>query len=146
MKVGDQPGGTVLPRRAVSAAYYAMFHALASEGATLLLGPKAADARTSNWLRVYRALDHGAARRALADPTWRTATTDANRTFAERFVEMQALRHLADYDPTAAFSRHQVADRIDTAEQTIERWLTTPADQRLGFCIRLLFRGRGQPI
>ena len=144
MSLAASPGGTVLMRRAVGSAYYAIFHALASEGASLLVGQEAAAAQTATWLCVYRALDHGAARRALADRSWLAMTTEPNRTLAERFVEMQAMRHLADYDPTAAFSVDQIADRIDLAEMAVEGWLATPAEERLGFCVRLLFRNRAQ--
>ncbi len=47
-------------RRAVSTAYYAVFHSLAQTAADMLIGRK----RTSDWHQVYRALEHGNAKNA----------------------------------------------------------------------------------
>lgn len=48
-------------RRTVSTAYYALFHCLAGAAADLLAGRAS---RGSDWDQVYRALEHGKARRA----------------------------------------------------------------------------------
>ena len=47
-------------RRAVSTAYYAMFHCLAGTAADLLIG----GSRSEAWHQVYRALEHGSAKGA----------------------------------------------------------------------------------
>ena len=47
-------------RRAVSTAYYALFHCLAATAADLLTG----SSRSPEWHQVYRALEHGKARSA----------------------------------------------------------------------------------
>ena len=47
-------------RRAVSTAYYALFHSLAATVADALMGKRRSDA----WHQTYRALEHGSARRA----------------------------------------------------------------------------------
>lgn len=50
-------------RRAVSTAYYALFHALARNCADLFVGT--GDARSKGaWSQVYRALEHGFAKNA----------------------------------------------------------------------------------
>ena len=48
-------------RRAVSTAYYALFHCLAAAAADLLTGN---GSRGPEWHQVYRALEHGKARKA----------------------------------------------------------------------------------
>ena len=47
-------------RRALSTAYYAVFHCLAATAADALMGKGRNDA----WHQTYRALEHGSARRA----------------------------------------------------------------------------------
>ena len=49
-------------RRAVSTAYYAMFHALANSNANALIGAPENDDDNAAWNRTHRALEHGAAR------------------------------------------------------------------------------------
>ena len=80
-------------RRAVSTAYYAMFHCLAAAAADLFIGRQ----RTPAWHRVYRALDHGRARsECLQRQTIREYPAEI-RKFAEVFVALQKARQQADY-------------------------------------------------
>ena len=50
-------------RRAISNAYYAMFHALAASNADVIVGPPHDDLTAEAWIRVYRGLDHSTASR-----------------------------------------------------------------------------------
>ena len=47
-------------RRAVSTAYYALFHCLAESSANLLAGEDPANRSRRAWRQAYRALNHGA--------------------------------------------------------------------------------------
>ena len=49
-------------RKAISAAYYAMFHALAASNADMLIGASPQFRRLPAWTQTYRALDHGFAK------------------------------------------------------------------------------------
>ena len=49
-------------RKAVSAAYYAMFHALRASNADTLIGGSPQFRRLPAWTLTYRALDHGFAK------------------------------------------------------------------------------------
>ena len=51
-----QPSQEAL-RRAISTAYYAMFHALATSNADLIVGARTS-ANESNWIATYRSLRH----------------------------------------------------------------------------------------
>lgn len=64
------------------------------------------------------------------------------QNFAELFVQMQQMRHEADYSPNAAFSRHDVMHHIDQAENTIVAFNASDRSQRRAFAIYVLFRQR----
>ena len=55
---GQAPPSQARLCRAVSTAYYAMFHTLAASAADLFIGA----VRNPAWHRTYRALEHGRAR------------------------------------------------------------------------------------
>ena len=48
-------------RRAISTAYYAVFHTLAASNAQLIAGQPRSNMSSYAWDRVYRRLDHGRA-------------------------------------------------------------------------------------
>ena len=52
-------------RRAISTAYYAVFHTLAASNAELIAGQPQSSVSAYAWERVYRRLDHGRARNNL---------------------------------------------------------------------------------
>ena len=97
-------------RRAVSTAYYAMFHTLAAAAADLFIG----STRSSAWHRAYRALEHGRARSACRQgQTMREFPTEI-RYFADVFVELQVERQQADYALDAdAYENSDVLGYID---------------------------------
>ena len=53
-------------RRAVSCAYYAMFHTLVASNANTLVGTSPADQRRWAWQQTYRAADHRPTRNKLS--------------------------------------------------------------------------------
>ena len=61
---GTQPGAAAL-RRAVSTAYYAMFHALAASNADALMGTPNDELTTDAWVQIYRGLNHNQTRAQL---------------------------------------------------------------------------------
>ena len=63
-------------------------------------------------------------------------------SFAGAFVVVQGLRHTADYDPAAAFSRTQVLTLIDEIESAIAGFNAVGQDERRAFAIHVLFRQR----
>lgn len=138
-------------RRAVSTTYYALFHTVAREAATRFRD-HAGSAISYNL--VYRSLDHArirvllreASRPRLSD-TYRTilardASSENLRQFAAGFLRTQALRHLADYDPSIEFMLHDVVDLIDEAEGAVETFLNIDEAERSGVISLMLFGGR----
>ena len=55
---GDRPSNVSL-RRALSTAYYAMFHTLAKTGVDLLIGELNTPCSKQAWRQAYRGLEHG---------------------------------------------------------------------------------------
>lgn len=129
-------------RRAVSTAYYALFHALSRCCADTLAGSTPAHRRQPGWILVYRSLEHGPARNRLDNRAEMGAFPWEIRDFGLRFVAMQRQRHLADYDPTETFSRPHVLQSIVQTEQSVaELERCAPADRR-AFALYALFRPR----
>lgn len=127
-------------RRAVSAAYYALFHAVARQSADLLVGTASAQRSNKAWRQTYRAIQHGDAKsRCRSLPS--TFTQDLSDV-AEAFVVLQSLRHDADYDPTVAFLRKDVESHILQAETAIAKLRGADISDRRAFVIWLLFQIR----
>ena len=110
-------------RRAVSAAYYGLFHLLTTEAA-------------QNWKhqsqrdRFARMFDHGrmktcssriSSRPLPVDPAEIPTAKDL-KLIADSFVELQQARHFADYDNSRVWSRTQVWEMICVAEDAIAAW------------------------
>jgi hypothetical protein len=116
-------------RRAVSAAYYALFHLLAAEGVQRLVPAQPRSLRA----RVRRAYVHGNMRE-VCQQFRRVRPSDALApllTFpiepdlvavAEAFVALQEARHEADYDFTATFNRIDVLQRVQRARAAVASW------------------------
>ena len=103
--------------RAVSAAYYALFHTLTRLCADTIAGTT--KARSSKaWLQTYRALAHGFARNACAQVRSKGFPPEIER-FANAIVDLQRLRHDADYDPSRTFKRSEVIPLVERAETAI---------------------------
>jgi len=60
------------------------------------------------------------------------------RILAERFINAQDARHLADYDLSASFVRSDIIDLIDAIERTIRDWAairSEPASRFFLICL-----------
>ena len=127
-------------RRAVSTAYYAMFHALASSNADCLVGTPHDPLTEHAWSRAYRGLNHNAARRNLLQA--RDLFSSQVQHFAGAFAQLQDVRHSADYDPNRTFMLPETLDWIDRAEAAIEGFMQTDADERKVVAIQSLIGRR----
>ena len=130
--------------RAVSAAYYALFHTLARCGADLLAGATRASRSQPAWEQIYRALEHGHAKNQCQNRAGLNRFPPEIQDFAEYFVLMQRHRHQADYAPTTDFSRVEILKMIEQAEEIVIGFSNAPANDRRAFAIYALFRQRGE--
>ncbi len=99
-------------RRAVSTAYYAVFHLLVSEA-------------VANWKLVRhrpqlaRTIEHRRIRTVCAKGKCPDGDLQA---VADAFLELQQARYLADYDYSASFTRTKALSYVQTAKEAFERW------------------------
>ena len=128
--------------RAVSTAYYAMFHTLARCGADLLVGATRASRRDPAWEQTYRALEHRHARTQCRNSTALRRFPPEILDFAEHFVLMQRYRHYADYAPVANFRRSEIMLLVDRVADLINRFNRVPSQERRAFAVYVLFRAR----
>ena len=126
-------------RRAVSATYYALFHALAHCCANRLAGSTRTGAA---WIQTYRALEHGHARNQCNDQSAMSVLPAEIQDFGKRFVFMQRQRQQADYSPSATFARDRVIQLITEAEGAITDLESAPNADRRAFALHVLLRRR----
>jgi hypothetical protein len=119
-------------RRAVSAAYYALYHLLAEAGAQTLAPPNPPQLRS----RIRRAFSHADMKRVcssfqhnnvenLPDEIKPLIIEPLQQEFsivAETFVQLQEDRHMADYDFSKQFARTDVLIKIDMVDQAFAAW------------------------
>ena len=103
-------------RRAVSTAYYAMFHALATSNADMIVGNKTTKNQTE-WIAAYRSLRHYRAENPLYG--WPHLFSAPIRQFANVIGGAKKRRENADYNPNAIFYQRQVVSLIDRVESAI---------------------------
>lgn len=127
-------------RGAVSDAYYAMFHALALSNADVLIGTPTDTATENAWLRVYRGLDHGTARRELQ--RHRPEFSASAQRYSNTFQYLQNQRHSADYNPNVTFTNQQATEWLTLAETTITAFLEADHSERAYIAALTLIRGR----
>lgn len=136
-------------RRAVSSAYYAVFHFLVDQSCRLQIGslPRQAPYRQV----LARAFSHstmkiacvsyagGTLNRSIANGlTANTVVTPEIRHIATAFVVSQQQRHLADYDLTEDFTRSNVLALIEQVEGAILDFeLLPPSDEKSFFLVCL---------
>lgn len=135
-------------RRAVSATYYALFHTLARCCADTLVGATRARRSQQAWRQTYRALEHGFARNQCANRLMLSRFPPQIQDFGELFVNMQRLRHVADYDPEpepdpeAEFARTHILGLIYEASRTITEFQNVDVIDRRAFAVFILLRTR----
>jgi len=125
-------------RRAISSAYYALFHAVAALCADELVG------RSKPWnvyAPIYRTLDHGRAKdvlkRLLAGSVGDIAIV------GQTFILLQERRHVADYDPSPLpMGRRETLDLIDQTKRATARLDTLGKNDRLFLATQLIARTR----
>jgi uncharacterized protein (UPF0332 family) len=129
-------------RRAVSASYYAVFHALCWSNANVLVGTGTTRPQRA-WLQAYRAVDHGQAKARCKETSVRgfPATIQA---FAESFVTLQEYRHRADYSPDQHFTKQEVSVIVGLARSAVTAMSRAPSRDRRAFAIHVLLNYRSK--
>ena len=129
----------VAKRRAVSTAYYAVFHAVARLCADELLGVSSRS--TEDYLRVYRALDHGPLKSVFASVAIKE--NPRLREIGDRIVRLQSERHRSDYlPPGTLYSRGECAQLLEVARSAVQLLSELPSEARRTLAVSVLFKNR----
>lgn len=136
-------------RRAVSTAYYALFHLLINEGATVMSPMNEVQLRVI----VARAYQHGAMKAVASDVLkgkFSKGYSDLGlspspelRSVARTFYGLQEKRHEADYDIGASFTRDEVLKLVTQSEQAFKDWRhVRGTKEAMVFLQSMLLKGR----
>jgi uncharacterized protein (UPF0332 family) len=125
-------------RRAVSSAYYSLFHLIVDDATKQLIS--IARFRSS----VARSIDHKDVRKAATALLAAARNPQPNQRlvalarrpiapplvdFCSAFIDLQDRRHEADYDVTAVFTRSQVLSFLSVAQPAHAAWKTQRATE-----------------
>jgi NAD(P)-dependent dehydrogenase (short-subunit alcohol dehydrogenase family) len=138
-------------RRAISAAYYGVFHFTLTAAADMVAG--AGSRSTSLYSLAYRSVDHARLRtlcRQLSEPRIPRDLLSYARTdgfgrivdFAEVVAQLHELRSLADYDPSRRFLLDDARTAVADAREAIKSFEAANTEQRRAFLTLLLFKPR----
>jgi uncharacterized protein (UPF0332 family) len=138
--IEERPRSSAFKRRAVSTAYYAVFHALARLCADCLL--PSVDRGADEYSRIYRALDHGSLKTAFDKQPLRDHVS--LRKIGDLVVGLQSERHRADYLPPIKniFSRLDAQRLVGQARQAVSEIESLDTTDRRILATCLLFRAR----
>jgi uncharacterized protein (UPF0332 family) len=148
---GGQPRQADI-RRAISTAYYAVFHAALTAVADEFIG--ATRRGTPAYGLAYRSIDHRWLRDLCEDV--KKPTPPAKYTpylpakgigpnviaFATELVALQEKRHAADYDAVLRFRRADAEAAIKSARAALRRLEKAPSEKRNAFLTLLAFPPR----
>jgi uncharacterized protein (UPF0332 family) len=144
-------------RRAISTAYYAVFHAVAKEAADQLVARTQRD--TPRYQQVYKSIEHKRLRNVCEDLAKSTPPTKYARylpasglgselvAVATAVSELQESRNLADYDSLFRAKTSDVALAIEKARNAVARLSSADREQKRIFISLIVFplRGMGSP-
>jgi hypothetical protein len=137
-------------RRAISAAYYGLFHAIMTAATDQFVGKKNRD--RVHYGLVYRSVDHSRLRelcnqvRSRSDrikPYAPSGGFDPEiHAFAAATVDLQEKRFIADYDVMARVNRSTALLSIASARAALARFNRADEEQREAFLSLLMFKPR----
>jgi uncharacterized protein (UPF0332 family) len=139
-------------RRAISAAYYAIFHAAITAAADQFVGMTNRD--ESRYGLLYRTVDHKWVRELCKEIQKSTLSSNFRpytppggfsadiTAFAAAVVALQVKRHTADYDVMVRMNRSDAVLAIAEARAALGRFNRASQPERLAFLSLLLFSPR----
>jgi hypothetical protein len=139
-------------RRAISDAYYGIFHATLAAAADQFVG--ASKRATSQYALVYRSISHGAIRELCLDITKQTMPRLLARhappagfgsnlmAYSEVIVDLQEKRLSADYDPLKRYQTADVVAAVGAAQNALTRFKNAVDAEREAFLAVLVFKPR----
>jgi hypothetical protein len=135
-------------RRAISAAYYGVFHYCLTAAADEFVG--VSHRLTGRYALVYRSIDHKTLKDVCIDVRKQTPPARYSqyiptlgfsaeiREFAKGVIELQEKRHAADYNPRSAFSTSDARVAVAIARKAVSGFSAADMEQRKMFLTLLL--------
>jgi uncharacterized protein (UPF0332 family) len=151
-RFGPGPPRQVDVRRAISAAYYGLFHAILAAAADQAIGVTRRS--TAQYALAYRSIDHATLRRlcdaaaASSLPSKYARYAPANgfglniAAFAKAFLGLQEMRHAADYDPLERVQSLDAVSAVNAARAAWARFNQADETEKQAFLSLLLFPPR----
>lgn len=137
-------------RRAISTAYYALFHFCLTAAADMVLGSHSR--ASTGYSLVYRSVDHARLRTLCKQLSGSAPQHDVAITpdggfgkmadFARLAGNLQEQRSFADYDPSKSYTANEALICISDAREAILWFGSCTAEQQDAFLTMLLFRAR----
>ena len=127
-------------RRAVSSAYYAAFHDICTQATDLFVG--ATERQHARYLLVYRSFDHREIKAVCLQSAQSRDSSPILKTCAGLFVDLQAARHEADYNPSRTFTVLDVQSAVQKSRQMIFGLELVDDEERKLFLTSLKFKNR----
>jgi len=147
-KLATQEGlrSSAVRRRAISTAYYAVFHALAKSCADCLLQQGETRRSSEEHARVYRALEHGTLKNAFAQEKSPLRSRQSPRKVGELIVPLRSARLIADYLPPIrnVFTPRQAREFVAQARRAVSELNALDDEDRRILAARLLFKNPPQ--
>ena len=131
-------------RRAVSTAYYALFHRLCLLFSDIVLRPDET-AYLRAFAQAYRYVDHGLARSKCEQvATGKHGFPPGIVEFAGAFIDLQQKRIEADYNPLAQFDATAVLNLIENAEAAVVALDVASPEAQRAFAIFVALKPRAR--
>jgi hypothetical protein len=131
-------------RRAVGAAYYALFHFVAQACTDVFL-PRGKKLLSRASKQAYRSIDHRDIKNAcVLTKDVKYGSPQGIRGFADIFLSMNKQRERADYDPSpgADFHPKQVMHLIDACESVIAEFSAADVEDRRAFAVQVCLKSK----
>lgn len=153
--IASTGGGTARQvdlRRAISSAYYALFHAVVTEATDDLVGR--AHRQTPRYMLAYRSVDHRTLRRLCEDIAKQNLPNRYSRFapeggfgpdlqfFARALTDLQDSRYLADYDPLFRATRSNASRIVKRGRDALGRFRDANRTLRRAFLTLVVFQPR----
>ena len=139
-------------RRAISSAYYGIFHAVLTEAADAFVGRT--QRHTPRYALVYRSIDHRSLRGVCEDVVKPTIPAKYLKyvprggfgrdliILATAVTELQEKRHAADYDPLFRVRMSDAVLAVATARTALSRFRNAKPTPRKAFVSLVVFSPR----
>jgi hypothetical protein len=131
-------------RRAISAAYYALFHFTLTAAADMVLSSGARS--SAAYSLIYRSVDHSRwknlAKQITGSPIAPAGGFGKIENFPTVAANLYEQRILAEYNPSPSFTANEVNIIISNARQAIAWFQSGTQEQREAFLTLLLFKPR----